>query len=199
MPLRNAAIAAAAPHAAPLARIASHWDVMCNDATCSSLNAHCSAPAAQLPPFPWPPLTIPAPFTTRWHLARRNDTVANLSLMALGSSAPEIMLNVLDILLGDFFIGDLGPSTIVGSAAFNLMVISAVCVMAIPDGEGRYIQEQSVFMITAFFSIFAYVWLYFILGYSTYAPHARWRRWQQWQRWKQEQGQQQQQPRALVE
>jgi len=45
--------------------------------------------------------------------------------MALGSSAPEIMLNVLDILLGDFYLGDLGPSTIVGSAAFNLFVILA--------------------------------------------------------------------------
>ena len=65
--------------------------------------------------------------------SRRNDTVANMSLMALGSSAPEIMLNVLDILLGDFFIGDLGPSTIVGSAAFNLMVILAICVMAVDE------------------------------------------------------------------
>jgi hypothetical protein len=29
-----------------------------------------------------------------------------------------------------------GPSTIVGSAAFNLFVISAVCVLAIPEGKG---------------------------------------------------------------
>ena len=38
-----------------------------------------------------------------------NPTVANLSLMALGSSAPEIMLNVMEIVLGDFYAGSLGP------------------------------------------------------------------------------------------
>eukprot|EP01048_Picozoa_sp_COSAG05_P031998 COSAG05_NODE_12002_length_487_cov_0.930412_1_plen_148_part_10 len=54
-----------------------------------------------------------------------NPTVANLSLMALGSSAPEIMLAVLDTIqtLGETP-GEMGPSTIVGSAAFNLFVIS---------------------------------------------------------------------------
>ena len=36
---------------------------------------------------------------------------------------------------GKMFAGELGPSTVVGSAAFNLFVISAVCVYCIPDGE----------------------------------------------------------------
>jgi hypothetical protein len=31
--------------------------------------------------------------------------------------------------------GELGPSTIVGSAAYNLMMISAVCTVALPTGE----------------------------------------------------------------
>ena len=43
-----------------------------------------------------------------------NDTVANLTLMALGSSAPEILLSVLEVFSLEFFAGDLGPSTIVG-------------------------------------------------------------------------------------
>merc|ERR1711933_272232 len=42
-----------------------------------------------------------------------NDTVAKLTLMALGSSAPEILLSVVELLMSDFFSGDLGPSTIV--------------------------------------------------------------------------------------
>lgn len=96
-----------------------------------------------------------------------NDTVANLSLMALGSSAPEIMLNVVEICLRDFFSGDLGPSTIVGSAAFNLMVIIAVCVMVIPEGESRTIKSVEAFLVTAVFSIFAYVWMVFILSATT--------------------------------
>lgn len=48
--------------------------------------------------------------------------MANLTLMALGSSAPEILLNVVDIFKDSYYSGELGPSTIVGSAAFNLMV-----------------------------------------------------------------------------
>jgi Ca2+/Na+ antiporter len=91
-----------------------------------------------------------------------NPTIANLSLLALGSSAPEIMLNVIEILLGKFYAGELGPSTIVGSAAFNLLVIIAVCVLAITEGV-RTIEGTEVYMLTASCSVFAYVWLLIIL------------------------------------
>merc|ERR1719389_1116971 len=57
-----------------------------------------------------------------------NDTVANLTLMALGSSAPEILLSVIELFRNKMFSGELGPATVVGSAAFNLFVISAICV-----------------------------------------------------------------------
>jgi len=96
-----------------------------------------------------------------------NATIANLSLMALGSSAPEILLSVIEIAGADFYAGELGPSTIVGSAAFNLMVIAAVCVSAIPDGEGRYIKQLRVFALTATSAVLAYVWLIYILTIST--------------------------------
>jgi len=99
-----------------------------------------------------------------------NPTVANLSLMALGSSAPEIMLNVKEIVLGSgegpFYAGQLGPSTIVGSAAFNLLVIIAVCVMSITDGP-KAIIETKVYMITATMSVLVYVWLLVILVVMT--------------------------------
>lgn len=66
---------------------------------------------------------------------RWNDTVANLTLMALGSSSPEILLSVIEICGNNFLAGDLGPGTIVGSAAYNLLCISAICVIAIEDGK----------------------------------------------------------------
>lgn len=92
-----------------------------------------------------------------------NETVSNLTLMALGSSAPEILLSIIELVGDSFFSGSLGPSTIVGSAAFNLLVISAVCVAAIPSPEVRYIKEVPVFAITASFSIIAYLWLLLIV------------------------------------
>ena len=96
-----------------------------------------------------------------------NETVSNLTLMALGSSAPEILLSAIEICGNGFQAGDLGPSTIVGSAAFNLLIIIAVCVYVIPDGEVRRIKHLRVFAITASTSVLAYVWLYIILAVSS--------------------------------
>ncbi|XP_046717922.1 sodium/calcium exchanger 3 isoform X1 [Silurus meridionalis] len=93
-----------------------------------------------------------------------NETVSNLTLMALGSSAPEIMLSVIEICGHGFHAGDLGPSTIVGSAAFNMFVIIGICVSAVPEGEVRKVKHLRVFFVTAACSLFAYVWLYMILA-----------------------------------
>ena len=100
-----------------------------------------------------------------------NDTVSNLTLMALGSSAPEILLSLIELVstAPEFQAGTLGPSTIVGSAAFNLLIISAVIVSFIPKGEVRKIRGLLVFAITAFFSIFAYLWLLIILLVSLFS------------------------------
>jgi len=103
-----------------------------------------------------------------------NATMANLTLMAFGSSAPEILLSVSEACqsLGKPA-SPLGAATIVGSAAFNLMVISAVSVAAInsqdADGnwETKHIDDMGVFATTGFFSIFAYVWMAYVLIVNT--------------------------------
>jgi len=103
----------------------------------------------------------------RFHTRVWNDTVANLTLMALGSSAPEILLSVIETALlsskGNFYAGDLGPATIVGSAAFNLMIITGVCIVALPAGETRTLKHLPVFLVTASFSLFAYIWMVIVL------------------------------------
>lgn len=96
-----------------------------------------------------------------------NDTVANLSLLALGTSAPEILLSVIEILGNNFKAGELGPSTIVGSAAFNLLCITAICIVAIPAGEVRRIKSLKVYIVTAISCIWAYVWLIIVLLVSS--------------------------------
>ena len=93
-----------------------------------------------------------------------NETVANLTLMALGSSAPEILLSVLQTLEDlEAIPPALGPSTIVGSAAFNLLVISAVSIIAV-DEEPKKVNDVGVFAVTSIASIWAYVWLYLCLA-----------------------------------
>ena len=84
--------------------------------------------------------------------------------MALGSSAPEIMLSCIETImkLGQKP-GELGPSTIVGSAAFNLLIISAVSIVSVPTGEIKKIDDMGVFMVTTIASTFAYIWMFICL------------------------------------
>eukprot|EP00038_Savillea_parva_P029270 m.69982 g.69982 ORF g.69982 m.69982 type:complete len:924 (+) comp8616_c0_seq1:179-2950(+) len=91
-----------------------------------------------------------------------NPTVANLTLMALGSSAPEIILSIIEVIFSDFYAGDLGPGTIVGSAAFNLFIIIGVCSYSL-GSEVKSIKAFNVFNVTAVFAVLAYVWLIVIL------------------------------------
>jgi solute carrier family 8 (sodium/calcium exchanger) len=106
-----------------------------------------------------------------------NGTIANLSLMALGSSAPEILLNCIETLQTmETCPGELGPSTIVGSADFNLLVISGLSIYAVNTDNDtdprrdttvplgvKKINNMSVFAITASVSILAYLWLWIVL------------------------------------
>ena len=84
--------------------------------------------------------------------------------MALGSSAPEILLSVIEtVTMLGLTPGELGPSTIVGSAAFNLLVISAVSIISIGGGEIKKIDDMGVFAVTCTAAMFAYIWLFLVL------------------------------------
>merc|ERR1719419_953967 len=104
-----------------------------------------------------------------------NETVANLTLLALGSSAPEILLALLETISGlGQPAGELGPATIVGSASFNLFIIIAVCVISVPavgttkDETGiRKVTELGVFFITAISSLWAFIWLLICIEISS--------------------------------
>lgn len=92
-----------------------------------------------------------------------NATVANLTLMALGSSAPEILLSVISTCKDlEAIPPELGPSTIVGSAAFNLLCISAVSIISVggEEEEIKQIDDMWVFGVTSILSLWAYIWMY---------------------------------------
>ena len=109
-----------------------------------------------------------------------NPTMANLTLMALGSSAPEIILNIYETLItfGETP-GELGASTIVGSAAFNFFVISGLSIYAVSEANDerdedelkedgtplgvKKIYDMGVFTITCTCSMLAYIWAFYCL------------------------------------
>lgn len=114
-----------------------------------------------------------------------NPTVANLTLMAIGSSSPEILLTIIETCqtLDSPNPGQLGYANIVGSASFNFLVVTAFAVFAVSakndkrsaedaseDGTSigvKRVNEMSVYTITIIWSIAAYGWLYFVLSDKT--------------------------------
>ena len=65
-----------------------------------------------------------------------NWAVANITLLAVGSSSPEILLAIVECLLTlGQPAGELGPSCIIGSGAYNLFAITAVCTVSLKAGE----------------------------------------------------------------
>jgi solute carrier family 8 (sodium/calcium exchanger) len=56
----------------------------------------------------------------------------------------------------------LGPATIVGSAAFNLLVIVGVSILAVGD-EPKKVNDLGVFAVTSIASLWAYIWVYLCL------------------------------------
>lgn len=58
--------------------------------------------------------------------------------------------------------GELGVFSIVGSAAFNLLAISGICIISVD--EPKKIYDLGVFGVTASFSLFAYIWMNMVLS-----------------------------------
>ncbi|KAL8143054.1 hypothetical protein V2J09_016086 [Rumex salicifolius] len=94
-----------------------------------------------------------------------NFTIADITLLAFGTSFPQICLSIIDSIqnIGSLYAGGLGPGTLVGSAAFDLFPIHAVCVLVPKAGELKKISDIGVWLVELFWSFWAYVWLYIIL------------------------------------
>lgn len=109
-----------------------------------------------------------------------NPTMANLTLMAFGSSAPEILLNCIETVKTlDGTPSELGIAGIIGSASFNFLVITGVSIASVnaetdtrteaeleeddtPLGIKK-IRDLGVFGVTGVSSLLAYAWLWWCL------------------------------------
>ena len=54
---------------------------------------------------------------------------------------------------------------IIGSGAFNILVITAISICVIPSGETRKVEKYPLFLISILFSMLAFVWLLIILRF----------------------------------
>lgn len=57
----------------------------------------------------------------------------------------------------------LGPGTLVGSAACDLFLIHALCILVPPRNSIKKVVDLGVWAVDLAWSLWAYVWLYIIL------------------------------------
>jgi len=91
-----------------------------------------------------------------------NSRIVYLSLMAIGGALPEIFLCFMSTFSeGGRVPTEIGPMAVVGSASFNLLIVSGLSIAAV--AEVKKILNMNVFLVMAAFATFAYVWLFLVL------------------------------------
>ena len=93
------------------------------------------------------------------------SSIANITLLAFGTSAPEIMLCFMSTIISEDSKspGALGPLTIVGSASFNLLFVGGVSIICTASTTGVRIDHWASFLTTFGFATFAYAWFFLIV------------------------------------
>eukprot|EP00091_Calanus_sinicus_P000188 TRINITY_DN10124_c0_g1_i1.p1 TRINITY_DN10124_c0_g1~~TRINITY_DN10124_c0_g1_i1.p1 ORF type:complete len:370 (-),score=40.83 TRINITY_DN10124_c0_g1_i1:25-1134(-) len=102
-----------------------------------------------------------------------NQTVANM-FMVLGSSSPIIFLCIIEIFAGGFSSGDLGPSTVIDSSAFILLVAVGLMISFVPSGQVRKVTKLGTLVLTSVWSLVLYLWLVFTISMCSYGELEIW-------------------------
>ena len=106
-------------------------------------------------------------------------SIINLTLMAFCAALPETFLSFMSAATQSGFntgiAAEIGPLSLIGSASFNLLVVSAISLAA--SAQLKSITRVNVFLVLAAFSALGLVWLFVTLvvitpGYITYVEAA---------------------------
>lgn len=68
-----------------------------------------------------------------------------------GTSTPEILLSIVETVDHHFEARKMGPNIIVGSAAFNMLIITSLCILTLHPNEKRRIHDLRV-LLSLYFS-----------------------------------------------
>jgi K+-dependent Na+/Ca+ exchanger-like protein len=87
------------------------------------------------------------------------NNVAGASLMAMGSSAPELFIALLALVIAGGSHSDVGIGTIVGSAIFNVLVITGASAIARPARISYRVVVRDVVMYVASVALLIFVFI----------------------------------------
>jgi solute carrier family 8 (sodium/calcium exchanger) len=91
-----------------------------------------------------------------------NPRIANVTLIALGSSAPEIFMSFINTFVDiDEVPSEFGPMVLIGSATFNMLIVIGICILVAT--EVKRILRWRTFLVTFFWGTFAYLWLFLVI------------------------------------
>lgn len=90
-----------------------------------------------------------------------NKTVANFTLLSFGITAPQMMLTFYEQFSQGFNAGDMGPFSIIGSAAFRYLVIIGYCVFFCTFGR---INNVLMFLVSSFICKSAFFCVHLFVG-----------------------------------
>lgn len=93
-----------------------------------------------------------------------NTAVASVTLTALGSSAPQLLLTIVELFSDNFFGDELGPSTVIGSAAFNVFFVLGICTWSVKTDKVKKICHQNLFGVLSACSLLSYLWLFLVVS-----------------------------------
>ena len=97
---------------------------------------------------------------------RWNSQIANVTLLAIGTSAPEICLCFFSTFIE---VGGapnpLGPMVLMGTSSFNLLLVTGISI--IMAAEVKRLYDISAFLVTGAFATCAFIWLFVILLVSS--------------------------------
>jgi solute carrier family 8 (sodium/calcium exchanger) len=109
-----------------------------------------------------------------------SPTIANLTLLSIAASAPAMMLTLVEVIddaHDENLPGLLGPSTIVGSAAWNLFVVVGFAMWAPQDWKHKTLTNTRLFFVTGLACLFAFFWMVIVLHWSTPDQVDMWEAW----------------------
>ena len=92
-----------------------------------------------------------------WH-----PIVASLTVETLGMSAAECLLPTIEVFKQNFSSDELGPSLVVGSGAYHMLLLTGICMLSVKNGISKKITDLPLFFVTSAFGIFAFLWLFLV-------------------------------------
>ena len=100
--------------------------------------------------------------TSVWH-----PVISGLTFEAIGTTSPEILIPLIEMFKTHFQGNKLGPSLIVGSGAYHLFIVTAVCLFSVRESSGKPIKDLHLFFSTASFALLAYLSVFIFLDVVT--------------------------------